>query len=90
MNNNRDENSKHLREIHRRAREGDLPLPESVRWIREGFGMSPEFFAEKFGVSINELEALENGETGDLMNAMTRIARSFRFHISYAPKDRQD
>lgn len=90
MNNNRDENRKHLHEIHRRAREGDLPLPESVRWIREGFGMSPEFFAEKFGVNINELKTLGNGEAGDLMDAMTRIARPFRFHISYAPKHRED
>ncbi|MFG6596250.1 helix-turn-helix domain-containing protein [Sulfitobacter sp. 1A13368] len=90
MNKNRDENRKHQREIHRRAQAGELPLPESIRWIREGFGMTPEYFCRCFGLTLEQLEVLESGAANDALDALRKVAKPFRFHISYAPENRPD
>lgn len=83
----RAEKRQHLHEIHRRAQAGDLPLPEAVRFIREGFGMSQKLFAEKFGVKQSQLEALENGAANEALEALTKISQPFGFKISYVRQD---
>ncbi|SDG83607.1 hypothetical protein SAMN04489759_112115 [Sulfitobacter delicatus] len=43
-----------------------MTLPESVRFIREGLGWSQSYFTEKFHVTVEQIEAIENGEMGEL------------------------
>ena len=83
MTKSRDELRQHQNEIHQRAMEGDLHLPEAVAFIRSGLGWSPEHFAEKFGVT----EAIENGNVGELFEALMKIAKPFGFEISYTRKN---
>ncbi|WP_139186659.1 hypothetical protein [Sulfitobacter delicatus] len=66
MTTTRDETRRHQREIHRRAVVGEMTLPESVRFIREGLGWSQSYFTEKFHVTVEQIEAIENGEMGEL------------------------
>jgi putative transcriptional regulator len=78
-----DQRREHQNEINRRAMEGDLHLPEAVAFIREGLGWSPEYFAEKFHITVQQLEAIENGEMGELFEALRRIGKPWGFEITY-------
>lgn len=88
MTKTRDELRQHQNEIHRRAMEGNLSLPGPVAFIREGLGWSPEYFTEKFGVTLEQLEAIENGNVGELFGALQKIAKPYGFEISYTRKNK--
>ncbi|TKA84379.1 hypothetical protein [Sulfitobacter sp. 15WGC] len=90
MTKTRDETRQHQREIHRRAVAGEMALPESVRFIREGLGWSQSYFAEKFHVTVEQLEAIESGEMGEAFAALERIGKLWGFEITYVRHMPQD
>ncbi|MFG6638088.1 multiprotein-bridging factor 1 family protein [Sulfitobacter sp. 1A12126] len=85
-----EEKRAHKNEIHRRVDEGEMTLPESILFIREGLGWSQEYFAEKFHVSLEQLQAIERGEMGELFEALARIGKPWRFEIAYVNQKRRD
>lgn len=90
MTKTREENRAHRNEIHRRVDEGEMTLPGSVRFIKERLGWSQEYFAEKIHVTLEQLQAIENSEVGELFEALARIGKPWGFEVAYVRRKRQD
>lgn len=82
----RDEKLGRREDIARRAGQGGLPLPQAVRDIRAALGMTQAEFAEKFGLTRQQLIDIEKGRANPTHDTLARIGRPFGFVVGFVPR----
>lgn len=75
----RDETRRRRHELHHRAYDGELPLPDAIRHMRHALGMTQAKFAQCFGLTRIQVSQLENGKANPTMETLARIGRPFGF-----------
>jgi len=79
----KDETLKRRHEIHRRACEGELPLPQAIRDMRNALGMTQAKFGKCFGLTRVQVSALENGRANPTLATLARIGKPFGFQLGF-------
>ncbi|HLP69045.1 MAG TPA: helix-turn-helix transcriptional regulator [Rhizobium sp.] len=75
------------RTLAKRARSGNLRLPEAVVEIRRGFGMTQEEFARMLGLTRRQIAEIETGAANPTLETLVKIGRLFGFSIGFVPKE---
>lgn len=70
-------------EIHRKACDGELMLPEAVREMREAIGFTQEKFAQHFGLTRKQVIELESGKGNPTLETLMKVGRPFGFQIGF-------
>tara|TARA_R110002049_G_scaffold303839_1_gene498477 strand:+ start:52 stop:375 length:324 start_codon:yes stop_codon:yes gene_type:complete len=70
-------------EIHRKACDGELGLPEAVREMRQAIGFTQEKFAKSFGLTRKQVIELESGKGNPTLETLMKIGRPFGFQIGF-------
>ncbi len=84
-----DETRRRRHELHRRAGDGELPLPQAIRDMRYALGMTQAKFAQCFGLTRVQVSELENGKANPTMETLTRIGRPFGFSVGFVLSSKQ-
>ena len=71
------------RELADKARTGGLPLPEAVREIRRGHGLSQKEFAALLRLTPRQLAEIERGEGNPTLATLNRIGKLFGFSVGF-------
>jgi DNA-binding XRE family transcriptional regulator len=75
-------------EIARKAREGELKFPGSLREMRQALGMTQAQFAKHFGLTRIQVSDLENGKSNPTLETLNKIGRPFGFEVGLIPKNK--
>lgn len=70
-------------ELHRRACDGELMLPEAVREMREAIGFTQEKFAKHFGLTRKQVIELERGKGNPTLETLMKVAKPFGFLVGF-------
>lgn len=70
-------------EVARKAEAGELILPEGVREMRRALGMTQARFATAFGLTREQVIALEKGRANPTLDTLNRIGRPFGFRAGF-------
>ena len=73
------------RGIQQRAAEGRLVFPAAIRDMREALDLTQEEFARAFGMTRQQVVALESGKANPTVDTLTRIMRPFRLTLGVVP-----
>lgn len=85
----KDETRKRRHELHHRAGEGELPLPQAIRDMRHALGMTQAKFAGCFGLTRVQVSELENGRANPTLETLSRIGRPFGFAVGFVLSNKQ-
>jgi putative transcriptional regulator len=85
----RDETRRRRHELHRRAGEGELPLPDAIRHMRNALGMTQAKFAGCFGLTRVQVSELENGKSNPTFETLARIGKPFGFQVGFVLSSKQ-
>lgn len=72
-------------EVQRKAAEGRLVLPAAIREIREALDLTQEEFGQAFGLTRQQVVALESGKANPTVETLRRIVRPFRLTLGIVP-----
>ena len=70
-------------ELHRRACDGELALPEAVREMRNAIGFTQEKFAKAFGLTRKQVIELESGKGNPTLETLMKVGRPFGFQVGF-------
>ena len=73
------------REIQRLAAEGRLVFPDAIYRIRDALDMTQAEFAQAFGLTRQQVVALEAGKANPTVETLKRIMRPFRLTLGIVP-----
>lgn len=76
-------------EVHRKASEGELRLPEAFREIRKSLGLTQAEFAEKFHLTRSQVIALEKGTANPTLETLQRLVAPFGFTTGFVLKRKE-
>lgn len=71
-----------------KAAAGGLRLPQAVREMRRALGLTQARFAERFGLTRQQVIDLELGRANPTQETLQRIARPFGFTLGFVPRVR--
>lgn len=73
------------RAVQQKAAEGRLVFPAAIRDIREALDLTQEEFARAFGMTRQQVVALESGKANPTVETLSRIMRPFRLTLGVVP-----
>lgn len=74
------------RTLAERASNGDLRLPDAVKEIRKGLGLTQEEFAKILSLTRRQIAEIEAGAANPTLETLTKIGRLFGFSVGFIPK----